>query len=125
MITFLYVLQFIITILLIVLVVFQKSEGGTSLISSNQYNSFFANKSLVSNPLTRITIILGFAFFVNSIIIGGIHLRKSTTPSNLIEKIESVNKEPPLTITDSTNDSAQSSAVEKNKPTLLEVPLAN
>lgn len=93
MLTALYVLQFIVSVLLILMVMFQKTEGGTGLVSSNQYNSFFANKALVSNPLTRITIILGAIFFLNSIAIGALTLTKSRDKDNVIEKINELQKE--------------------------------
>jgi preprotein translocase subunit SecG len=93
MLTFLYVLQVIVSLLLIVVVIFQKSEGGASLVSSNSYNSFFANKTLTSNPLTKITIILGLVFFFNSIAIGGIQIAKVNNKSSIADKIEEISQD--------------------------------
>jgi protein translocase SecG subunit len=93
MLTFFYILQFVIAIALILIVMFQKSEGGTGLISSNAYNSFFANKFISSNPLTKITIILGVAFFLNAIVIGALNIVKIDKRTNLFETIEKVKED--------------------------------
>jgi preprotein translocase subunit SecG len=93
MMTFFYIIQFIIAFGLILIIMFQKSEGGTGLISSNQYNSFFSSRGLVSNPLTRVTIILGILFFINSIIIGGLHLAQNKSSDDLINKIEAIQQD--------------------------------
>ncbi|MDR2008486.1 MAG: preprotein translocase subunit SecG [Alphaproteobacteria bacterium] len=88
MLMFFYVIQFAVAILLILVVMFQKTEGGTNLVSTNTYNSFFSPKSMVANPLTRITIILGFLFFVNSIVIGAIHINKRSSDEALLQQIQ-------------------------------------
>ena len=88
-----YVLQIIIAILLIVFIMFQKSEGGTSLLSSNAYNSFFSAKSMVRNPLTRITIILGVAFFCNSVLIGALIIGKNKSKQDVINQLEKIAEE--------------------------------
>jgi protein translocase SecG subunit len=89
MLTFFYILQIIIAAMLVVLVIFQKNEGGTGLISSNQYNSFFSSKSFAANPLTRITVILGVLLFLNSIVIGIYNAKPAYDEnSDLINKIE-------------------------------------
>ncbi|MCL2566758.1 MAG: preprotein translocase subunit SecG [Alphaproteobacteria bacterium] len=93
MLTIFYVIQFIVAILLILVVMFQKTEGGTSLVSTNTYNSFFSPKSMVANPLTRITIILGFLFFVNSIVIGAIHINKRSNDEALLQQIQKMQDE--------------------------------
>ena len=107
MVSVLYVLQFIITIILIVLVIFQKSKGGAGLISSNPYNSFFANKAIISNPLTKITIIFGIALFVNSITIGALEIHSTKSGSDIINKIEQIKKTQP------TNNKNQQNKVNK------------
>lgn len=90
MVSVLYILQFIITIILILLVIFQKSKGGAGLISSNPYNSFFANKAIISNPLTKITIIFGVALFINSIAIGALEIHNAKSQGDIINKIEQI-----------------------------------
>ncbi len=93
MITVFYVIQLVVASLLILVVMFQKSEGGTSLVSSNTYNSFFSSKAMVANPLTKITIVLGFALFLNSIVIGAININKRSNDDALLDKIQQINEE--------------------------------
>jgi protein translocase SecG subunit len=88
-----YVIQLIVASLLILVVMFQKSEGGSSLISTNTYNSFFSSKAMVANPLTKVTIVLGFALFLNSIIIGVIHINKRSNDDALLNKIQQIQEE--------------------------------
>ena len=90
MLTVFYVIQLVVAASLILVVMFQKSEGGSSLISTNTYNSFFSSKAMVANPLTKITIILGFALFLNSIIIGAIHINKRSNDDALLDKIQQI-----------------------------------
>jgi preprotein translocase subunit SecG len=71
---------------------FQKTEGGAALISSNVYNSFFSSKALTANPLTRITLILGVALFINCIVIGAIKINKENKESSELEKIQQIEK---------------------------------
>ena len=90
MLMFFYILQFIIAFLLIVIVIFQKTEGGTGLISSNMYNSFFSSKAFSVNPLTKVTVILGFLLFINSLVIGGLVINKSKNTTSIADKIGEV-----------------------------------
>ncbi len=83
----LYIIQVVVCLL------FQKSEGGASLVSSNSYNSFFSSKALVSNPLTKFTIIVGVIFFINSIAIGVLEIRKSKSNDSLANKIEALSSQ--------------------------------
>ncbi len=92
MLTFFYVSQFVISLLLILLVMFQKSEGGTSLISSNTYNSFFSARTSVTSSLTKITLIFGFALFINSVVIGAIHINSNKEDNDLLNKIQEAQK---------------------------------
>ena len=48
---------------------------------------------MVANPLTKITIILGFALFLNSIIIGAIHISKRSNDDALLDKIQQIQDE--------------------------------
>ena len=89
----LYIVQVIVCLLLILVVMFQKSEGGTSLVSSNSYNSFFSSKALVSNPLTKFTIIVGVIFFINSVAIGALEIKKSKNDDSLANKIEAISSQ--------------------------------
>ena len=86
----LYIIQIVVCLFLILVVMFQKSEGGTSLVSSNSYNSFFSSKALVRNPLTKFTIIVGIIFFINSIVIGALEIKKSKSDDDLANKVESI-----------------------------------
>lgn len=103
MLTFFYILQIIIAVSVVLIILFQKNEGGTGLLSSNTYNSFFSAKGFNRNPLTKITVILGALFFANAVIIGALNITKvaSTKPS-VIEKIKQV--EPAKTQPKSTTD---------------------
>ena len=59
----------------------------------NSYNSFFSSKALVSNPLTKFTIIVGVIFFINSIAIGVLEIRKSKSNDSLANKIEALSSQ--------------------------------
>ncbi len=135
MLTFLYVIQFIIAILLIIVVMFQKSEGGTGLINSNQANNFFSNKSFSTNPLSKITTVLGFLLFINCIVIAGVLVNKKKS-DDILKQIEEKSVErKKLEQTNSANDtkknsttnnvsSNESKSTGKKKDNSLSVPLA-
>ncbi|MDR0483994.1 MAG: preprotein translocase subunit SecG [Alphaproteobacteria bacterium] len=120
MLTVFYVIQFIVAILLILVVMFQKTEGGTSLVSTNTYNSFFSPKAMVANPLTKITIVLGFLFFLNSIIIGAININKRSNDEALLEQIQKIHDEKSAPQT--TNKEAEKVGKEAGLP---QAPLGN
>lgn len=92
MLTVLYIFQFIIAFLLVFFIFIQKKEEGSNLLSSNAYNSMFKNTAVASNPLVKITLVIGFLFFLNSIFIGAILLKSYNSPSKLVKQVEKFNK---------------------------------
>lgn len=92
MLVFLYSLHVIVSVLLILSIIFKKSENTTSLVSSNQYNSFFNNKISVSDPLNKITVILGSLFFVLCILISIFTSISYKSSTDIIKTLEKINQ---------------------------------
>lgn len=92
MLVFLYSLHVIVSVLLILSIIFKKSENTTSLVSSNQYNSFFNNKISVSDPLNKITVILGSLFFVLCILISIFTSISYKSSNDILNTLEKINK---------------------------------
>lgn len=92
MLVFLYSLHLIVSVLLILSIIFKKSENTTSLVSSNQYNSFFNNKISVSDPLNKITVILGSLFFVLCILISIFTSISYKSSNDILNTLEKINK---------------------------------
>ncbi|MGV3278420.1 preprotein translocase subunit SecG [Rickettsiales bacterium LUAb2] len=125
MLTTLYVIQFIISALLIICIFFQKREEVTSLISSNVYNSMFKSVAVPSNPLTKITFILGALFFINSVFIGGVLIKHSKTDSKVIQNVEKYSTEK-SNVTKTNNVNKPNNSKANNNPNKLpSVPLGN
>jgi protein translocase SecG subunit len=92
MLVFLYSLHVIVSVLLILSIIFKKSENTTSLVSSNQYNSFFNNKISVSDPLNKITVILGSLFFILCILISIFTSISYKSSNDILNTLEKINK---------------------------------
>lgn len=88
----------IVTILLILIVLIQKNEGGSSLFANSGGNSMF-NARGTSNILTKATWVLASIFLVNCVIMATIdssHMRNAETIINheSVPTQENQNKEP-------------------------------
>lgn len=86
MLTFIYIFQLIISVLLLLLIFVQKRQETTSLLSTNSYNSVFKSMAAPPNPLLKVTIVLGILFFINSILISALLLHRSKTDVSAVQK---------------------------------------
>lgn len=83
--TILIVIHLMIVIALVAVVLLQRSEGGGLGIGGG--NAMSARSA--ANPLTRITVILGAAFFVTSVGLGLLG-RYGTDPTDVLDRIPAV-----------------------------------
>ena len=82
---FILVLNIILAVLLVVVVLLQKSEGGALGIGASQ-ESFISSRS-ASNFLTKTTAIIATLFIITSISLT-IMSQKEISPTSVLEKIE-------------------------------------
>ena len=99
MLMFFTVLQIIIALILIIVVIFQTSStSSTNLVSTSSYNSFFASKSN-SNPLNKLTMIIGAFLFINSLIIGIFNYKNNNSISDLAKSLEKIDTSNNISLT--------------------------
>ena len=82
---FILVLNIILAIILVIIILLQKSEGGALGIGASQ-ESFISSRS-AGNFLTKVTAIIATLFIVTSISLT-IMTQKETSTSSVLEKVE-------------------------------------
>ena len=82
---FILVLNIILAIILVIVILLQKSEGGALGIGASQ-ESFITSRS-AGNILTKITAIIATLFIITSISLT-IIAKKTTSTSSVLEKVE-------------------------------------
>ena len=82
---FILVLNIILAIILVIIILLQKSEGGALGIGASQ-ESFISSRS-AGNLLTKITAILATLFIITSILLT-IMAQKKISTSSVLEKVE-------------------------------------
>ncbi len=90
--TFLFVIHFIIAIVLVILVLIQKNEGGAALLSGGAERAMRGSQASATKSITRLTMFLGILFFSSSLLIATLKVYKEKENFSISKKLDNFEK---------------------------------
>lgn len=106
----------LVTIFLILIVLIQKNEGGSSLFANSGGNGMFTARG-TSNVLTKATWILASIFLLNCIAMAAIDSSHLKTAQSIIEKTDQIDEPATEEVPAEENGTAENAGVTKSEST--------